>query len=315
MRGGNGRAESSDPASDTRAGQPSSSEDGTLLVDIETRQVTGFLPDIAQSPGAAGYDEGWNGGVVGNIDRRQVSLGQAWVQIEALALANRRKNEFLAMLSHELRSPLASMRYAMRVLGSENTEVATRQRMHALVERQLLGMTRLVEELVDVSRITSGRAQLLRERIDLRVIVSHAIETLEPDLQARNHQVAIALPDTPIWLQVDAGRLEQVFVNLVPNAARYTDAGGQLAVSVHTNGDKAVVRVRDSGIGIAPEALPHIFDLFRQANAADPRSRPGLGVGLAVVRNLVELHGGNVTAASAGVGQGSEFTVRFNLSE
>jgi two-component system CheB/CheR fusion protein len=141
--------------------------------------------------------------------------------------------------------------------------------------------------------------------------VNNAIETLESDLNERSHRLATELPDTPVWLHADPCRLEQVFVNLVANASRYTDAGGELTVGMHAGEGQAVVRVRDSGIGIAPHALAHIFDLFKQANGADPRSKAGLGVGLAVVRKLVELHGGSVTAASAGLGQGSEFTVRL----
>jgi two-component system CheB/CheR fusion protein len=183
--------------------------------------------------------------------------------------------------------------------------------MHALIERQLGRMTHLVDELLDVSRITSGQLHLQRQRLDLRDVVSHSIETLEWHLLERNQRLATELPDAPVWLQADPARLEQVFVNLLANASRYTDAGGQLAVWVHTRDGEAIIRVRDSGIGIASEALPHIFDLFKQGDAADPRSKAGLGVGLAVVRNLVELHGGTVTAASAGVGQGSEFTVRL----
>jgi signal transduction histidine kinase len=183
--------------------------------------------------------------------------------------------------------------------------------MQALIERQLARMTGLVDELLDVSRITSGRLHLQRERIDLRAIVSNAIETLESDLNARKHRLATEVPDAPVWLQADPGRLEQVFVNLLGNASRYTDAGGELKVWVHARQGQAIVRVRDSGIGIAPEALPHIFDLFNQGSEGDPHSKAGLGVGLAVVRHLIELHGGSVTAASAGVRQGSEFTVRL----
>jgi two-component system CheB/CheR fusion protein len=237
------------------------------------------------------------------------------LQVEALALANRRKDEFLAILSHELRGPLASIQYAARVLRSQTTAPATQRQMQALIERQVGRMTRLLEELLDVSRITSGHLHLQKERLDLRDVVSQAVETLEWDLRERNHPLAIELPDAPVWVEADAARLEQVFINLLANASRYTDAGGQLAVWVHTRERQAIIRVRDSGIGIAPEAMPHIFDLFRQGNAADPRSRVGLGVGLAVVRNLVERHGGSVTVASAGVGQGSEFTVRLPTAE
>ncbi len=238
-------------------------------------------------------------------------LLQATLRVEELAAANRRKDEFLAILSHELRSPLTSIHNAVRFLGSQILETPAQRRMQALMERQLGRMTQLVDELLDVSRISNGHLHLQRERLDLRAIVSHAIETLESDIKERNHRLTTALPDAPVWLQADPCRLEQVFVNLLANASRYTDAGGQLSIWVHTNGRQAIVRVRDSGIGIAPEALPYIFELFRQADKTDLRSRAGLGVGLAVVRKLVELHGGSVTVASAGSGQGSEFTVRL----
>jgi signal transduction histidine kinase len=251
--------------------------------------------------------------VVRDITRRTWPLRYAQLQMEQLASANLRKDEFLAMLSHELRSPLASIQFGVRVLGRTVGDASTQQRTHALIERQLRRMTHLVDELLDVSRITSGRLHLKTERLDLRDVVNHAIETLEPDIAERNHRLSTELPDMPVWLDGDPCRLEQVFVNLLANAARYTDAGGELSVWIHTKDRQAVVRVRDSGIGIAPDALPHIFELFRQAHEADPRSRAGLGVGLAVVRKLIELHGGSVTAGSAGTGRGSEFTVRLPL--
>jgi signal transduction histidine kinase len=180
-----------------------------------------------------------------------------------------------------------------------------------MIERQVRRMTQLLDDLLDVSRITNGRLHLQLERIDLRDVVSNAIETLESDIKQRNHRLTTALPDAPVWLQADPGRLEQVFVNLLANASKYTDTGGELAVWMHVRHGQAIVRVRDSGIGIAPEALPHLFELFRQADEAAPRSQSGLGIGLALVRNLVEAHGGSVTGASAGLGQGSEFSVRL----
>jgi signal transduction histidine kinase len=183
--------------------------------------------------------------------------------------------------------------------------------MQALIERQVQRMTRLADDLLDVSRISSGRMHLQRERVDLRVILNHAIETLEASISDRKHRLSTELPAAPVWLQADSGRLEQVFVNLLANASRYTDAGGELSVWVHSREGQAIVRVRDSGIGIAAEALPHIFDLFTRGHDAESRSSEGLGVGLAVVRNIVELHGGSVNVASAGSGQGSEFTVRL----
>ena len=236
---------------------------------------------------------------------------QTQLRVEELALANRRKDEFLAMLSHELRSPLASIGNAIRLLSSQTEETPARQRTQVMIERQVRRMTQLVDDLLDVSRITHGRLHLQRERIDLRVVASNAIETLESDINERHHRLTTALPDAPVWLQADPCRLEQVFVNLLANASRYTNAGGELTVWMHTREGQAVVRVRDSGIGIAPEVLPQLFDLFRQADEAAPRSQSGLGIGLALVRNLVESHGGTVTGASAGLGHGSEFTVRL----
>jgi len=236
-------------------------------------------------------------------------LRQARLRVEELATANRRKDEFLAMLSHELRSPLAVIENAVQLLSSQTGETPARNRTQALIQRQVRRMTQLVDDLLDVSRISRGRLHLQRERMDLRVVVSNAIETLESVINERHHQLTTVLPDVPLWVHADPWRLEQVFVNLLANASRYTDASGEVAVWVHTLDGQAIVRVRDSGIGIAPDSLPHIFDLFRQADEGAARSKAGLGIGLALVRNLVELHGGSVTAASAGLKQGSEFTV------
>ena len=254
-------------------------------------------------------------GVLGNVIRdvalRRWPANRAKLRLDELVSANRSKDELLAIVSHELRSPLASVRYAVRLVGMQMGDSPAQLRLHELIERQLARMTYLVDELLDLSRITNGRVHLQRERLDLRVAVSNAIETLEPQINERKHLVSTELPHQPIWLQADPRRLEQVFENLLANASRYTDSGGALAVRVTLEDAHAVVRIRDTGIGIASEALPHIFDLFNQSNPADPRCRSGLGIGLAVVRSLVELHGGSVSAASAGCGQGSEFTVRL----
>ena len=249
-----------------------------------------------------GYDR------VGTTAEANDPLYQARLQIEALAGSNQRKDEFLATLSHELRGPLASAHYAVRSLGKLTREPSA-QPIQALIERQLGRMTRIVDELLDISRINSGHLQLHCERVDLCVVVSRALETLDWDIRERNHRLAIEFPDAPVCVLADPWRMEQVFVNLLANASRYTDPGGKLSVRVQMAGGEAWVRIADSGIGIAPDALPYIFDLFKQANAAEPRSGAGLGIGLAVVRNVVELHSGSVTAASAGVGQGSQFTV------
>ena len=249
-----------------------------------------------------------DGAVRGNTS---YTLCQRPLQLQELVIANRRKDEFLAMLGHELRNPLASIQNGLHLLSHQTNNTPAPQKIQAMIERQVRRMAQLLDDLLDVSRITIGHLHLQRERIDLRDVVSCAIETLESDIKQHNHRLTTALPDAPVWLQADPGRLEQVFVNLLANASKYTDPGGELAVWMHLRDGQAIVRVRDSGIGIAPEALPHLFDLFRQADAAAPRSQSGLGVGLALVRNIVESHGGRVTGASGGLGQGSEFTVRL----
>ena len=246
-----------------------------------------------------------------DITPRTRLLHRARRRVKALTAANRRMDEFLATLSHELRGPLASIHNAVSLLTTDNGESPARQGAQALIERQVRRMTRLVDDLLDVSRISHGRLRLQRERIDLRVVLSNAIETLQSDIKERNHHLAVELPDAPVWLLADPWRLEQVFVNLLANASKCTDPGGELAAWMHTRDGQVVVRIRDSGIGIASEALPHVFDLFRQTDEAAARSSSGLGIGLALVRNLVESHGGRVTAASAGFGKGSEFTVRL----
>jgi signal transduction histidine kinase len=244
--------------------------------------------------------------VCGNVS---YTLRQARLRVEELTLANRRKDEFLAILGHELRNPLAAIHNGIRLLSHQSQGTPAPQTIEAMIERQVRRMTRLVDDLLDVSRITHGCLHLKRERIDLRDVLHQALQTLESDIKQRNHRLATALPDAPVWLQADPGRLEQVFVNLLTNASKYTDMGGELTVTMHVRDGEAVVRVRDTGIGIAPGMLPQLFGFFRQADEAAPRSQAGLGIGLALVRNLVESHGGIVTGASAGLGQGSEFTV------
>ena len=247
-------------------------------------------------------------GVCSNTPHRLLQA-RLRVEVEELTIANRRKDEFLAMLGHELRNPIAAIHNGLCLLGHRAQDPTASQELKARLERQVRRMTQLVDDLLDVSRIIQGRLYLHCERIDLRDVVNDAIQTLESDIQQRNHRLTIALPDGPVWLQADPGRLEQVFVNLLANASKYTDVGGELTVVMQVRGGQAVVRIRDTGIGIAPEVLPQLFDLFRQADPAAPRYRSGLGIGLALVRSIVESHDGNVVGASDGLGQGSEFTV------
>ena len=245
------------------------------------------------------------------ISRRRWRSRGARLLGEALGTADRHRDEFLAVLSHELRSPLAAIRNAIHLVCSPTTEAKTRLRAQALLERQVRCMMHLVDDLRDLSLVTFGRVTLNRERMDLRIAVSNAIETLESDIRQRRHRVTVALPGTPVWLQGDGRRLEQVFVNLLANGCKFTGTGGELAVRLHVSGGQAMVQFRDSGIGIEAHALRHIFDPFKQVDEGAPHSEAGLGIGLALARQFVKLHGGSLLVHSAGPGQGSEFAVQL----
>jgi signal transduction histidine kinase/ActR/RegA family two-component response regulator len=238
--------------------------------------------------------------------------------------ADRRKDEFLAMLAHELRNPLAPMRTAaevMRLRGFENPELVWAR---DLMERQTGTLARLVDDLLDVSRITRGKIQLRKERLELSAFVRRMGEAYGPSVRERRHELEVRLPDRPVWVDADPMRLEQVVGNLLNNAAKYTEPGGTITLTLETvprepghrrGGAKAapeaVIRVRDTGIGIAPELLSRVFELFTQADRTLDRAQGGLGIGLTLVRTLTEMHGGQVEAASAGPGQGSEFRIRL----
>jgi PAS domain S-box-containing protein len=231
---------------------------------------------------------------------------------EDLTETNRSREEFMALLSHELRNPLSPILNALAILRSIKTDDPIVQQAGSIIERQIGQMVRLVDDLLDVSRITKGKLQLNKEPVELRVIVNRATESARPLIEARKHEFSVILPMTSIWIDGDAARLEQVFVNLLHNAANYTNPGGLIRVVVKQDGDEAVVLVQDNGVGIAADTLPHIFEMFRQINANNMnRSHAGLGIGLALVGSVVEMHGGRVQAHSAGLGKGSEFTVRL----
>ena len=231
---------------------------------------------------------------------------------DELAELDHRKDEFLAMLSHELRNPLAPILNAVQLLQLNKGQTSRQQKAHAIIERQVGQLTHLVDDLMEVSRALTGRIQLRREQIAVNGIVERAVETVRPVIDQRKHELTVSLPPDPIWLYADAARLEQVVANLLTNAAKYTDEGGHIWLSVEQEGDKAVLRVRDTGFGIAPAFLPHVFDLFTQAERSSDRSQGGLGIGLALVKRLVEMHGGTVGVSSA-LGQGSEFVVRLPM--
>jgi len=202
---------------------------------------------------------------------------------------------------------------ALRPSPSANNANPAAVKARALIERQVGRMARLVEDLLDVSRVRSGNLRLQRQRMDLSTVAAHAVQSVEFDMQERHHRMTTAFPEAPVWVQADPDRLEQVLVNLLSNAAKYTEAGGEIALSVEQGEQEATVRIRDTGIGISADVLPQIFDLFVQANPTAGRTNVGLGIGLALVRSLVELHGGRITAASAGLGQGSEFAIHLPL--
>jgi PAS domain S-box-containing protein len=227
---------------------------------------------------------------------------------EKLVELDRRKDQFLAMLSHELRNPLAPILNAVQLLQLQKGQNSVQQKALAIIERQVGQLTHLVGDLMEVSRAITGRIQLCQEQVAVSDIVQHAVETTRPLIDQRRHELTVSLPPEPIWLHADASRLEQVVTNLLTNAAKYTNEGGRIWLSVQQEGDKAVLRVRDTGLGIAPAFLPHAFDLFTQAQQSSDRSQGGLGIGLTLAKRLVEMHGGTIGVSST-LGQGSEFVV------
>ena len=232
----------------------------------------------------------------------------------ALHEADRRKDEFLAMLAHELRNPLAPIRNGLHILRLSEGDRRASDRVVPMMQRQVDHMVRLVDDLLEVSRITSGKIELRQGRVDLASALQSAVETSKPLLDASRHRLTIELPGAPLVVEADAVRLSQVIANLLNNAAKYTDDEGRIEISAFADGGEAVVTVADNGTGISPEMLPRVFDLFTQAERSHHRAQGGLGIGLTMVRSLVEMHGGRVEAASAGPGQGSRFTVRLPLA-
>jgi signal transduction histidine kinase/CheY-like chemotaxis protein len=221
--------------------------------------------------------------------------------------ANHHKDQFLAVLGHELRSPLGSLRSALHVLGLEGHDAAIREQTHALAARQVSQLGRIVDELLDLSRIGQGKVELRKERVDLLDVVARAVDTARPGVEAHGHDLRVATPPEPVWLDADPGRLQQVVVNLVHNAAKYTEPGGRIDLKVEREGGRIAVRVKDTGIGMGREMLGRVFDLYTQVEGARGHAEGGLGIGLTLARGLVALHGGSIEAFSEGLGHGSEF--------
>ncbi|MES2625294.1 MAG: ATP-binding protein [Pseudomonadota bacterium] len=229
--------------------------------------------------------------------------------------ADRRKDEFLATLAHELRNPIAPLQNALSLITLPQTSPAIRERAHEIMRRQLLQMKRLVDDLLDVSRITRNRIELDKNILSLAQIIENAVETVTPLIKERSHKLLINLPAETVNLEADMVRLSQVFANVLNNAAKYTSPGGEIRVDAVIAENMLTVTIRDNGIGIEGATLPRIFDLFVQADYSLERSFGGLGIGLTLVKNLVELHNGTIEVKSAGLGEGSEFIIRLPLAE
>ncbi|HEX6296536.1 MAG TPA: ATP-binding protein [Burkholderiales bacterium] len=238
---------------------------------------------------------------------------QTRTHLEEREQADRRKNEFLAMLAHELRNPLAPIRNSVHLMRLASPGGNDGQ-MWEMLDRQVEQMVRLVDDLMEVSRITRGTIELRKRPSDLAAIIRAAVETSGPLIEAARHQLTLALPPEPLVVDADETRLAQVFSNLLNNAARYTDPGGRISIGARRADADALISVADNGIGIRAETLPQVFELFMQGEGGDGRGKTGLGIGLTLARNLVEMHGGSIAAASGGVGAGSEFTVRLPLA-
>ncbi len=246
---------------------------------------------------------------------RERTIGELRRAEEALREADRRKDEFLAVLAHELRNPLAPIRYAVAMARREDRTGGQRLQAQAIIERQVEHMGRLLDDLLDVSRITRGTLILRPSSVDLASVVTAAQESARPLIEARGHTLLVELPREPVRLVADPVRLAQILANLLINSAKYTDTGGRIVLEAWPDGGELVFCVRDNGIGISADMMPRMFTLFAQASPAIERSEGGLGIGLSLVRGLVELHGGTVGAYSRGAGQGAEFVVRLPIGE
>jgi signal transduction histidine kinase/CheY-like chemotaxis protein len=269
-------------------------------------------PDGSRVTGLAHANPIWDaeGNLVGAINVL-VDITERREMEDRLRAADRQKDQFLAMLAHELRNPLAPIVNAAHVLHLRAADDPVVQRQRETIERNARHLSRMVDDLLEVSRINEGKIELQKERLDLVTIVEQAVDCVRSRIEEREHSVSVSVPLQPVYLQADAVRLIQILVNLLDNAVKYTDRGGQITLTASHHGEAAVLSVRDNGRGIPEEQLGTIFDLFVQGDRALTHSDAGLGIGLTLVRRLVELHGGEITVQSAGASQGSEFTIRL----
>lgn len=289
-----------------------SSSDNRLQIEYRIRRADGVVRHVehtgrflADTLPAARRLVGFVADITDRVRRRDDMQRRA----EELRASNRAKEQFLAMLAHELRNPLAAMLHADYALEESAPTAEQSVQLRGIISRQTQHLARLVDDLLDVSRVTQGKVELKCAHVSLGVIAERAAEACRSMLDARRHAFTVLLPAEPVWVSADVTRFEQVIVNLLTNAAKFTDPGGTIDLELHEERGVAMLSVRDSGVGMAPEMIERAFDLFTQAEGSLDRSRAGLGIGLTLVRTLVELHGGTVVARSAGIGKGSEFTV------
>jgi PAS domain S-box-containing protein len=270
-----------------------------------------FLVRANPSHDEAGKLTGWYGATTDIHDHKLAE--------QALREVDQRKDEFLATLAHELRNPLAPLRNCLHILRmAEQGEAGAHvdmQRLHGVMERQVAQLVRLVDDLLEVSRITRGMVPLHLQLVSLADVIDRAVETSRPLIDGAHHELVVSVPPKPLVLHADPVRLAQVLSNLLNNAAKYTEPGGRIVLDARGEGDEAVIVVQDNGLGIATDQIARVFDLFSQAEHSIGHAAGGLGIGLTLVRSLVDMHGGSVVARSAGLGQGSEFEVRLPLAQ
>jgi signal transduction histidine kinase/DNA-binding response OmpR family regulator len=272
-------------------------------------KVVGVLL-LAMGPSGRKYGEADRALAEDLAGRAAIALDNAGLYRDIQA-SDRRKNEFLAMLAHELRNPLAPIRNACQILRLAAPDQPDLRSAADMIDRQVQHLARLVDDLIDIARITQGKIQLQTEAVDVATVVQRAVDSVQPIMEARTQELSLNLPPTPLWVNADPVRLAQVLGNLLNNAAKYTQEGGRIWLAATCEGGQAVFRIRDNGVGIPADMLAGIFELFTQVDRSLDRSQGGLGIGLTLVKRLVELHGGTVTAFSAGADQGSEFVVRL----
>ena len=253
-------------------------------------------------------------GVTVDVSKQRLDQERLAALNQQLREQDRLKDQFIATLSHELRNPLAPIRAAAKVIASSNAKAAQLQEARAVIERQVAQMSLLLDDLLDIARITQGKLQLKKKVVCLADVLDMALESVRPSLSSKNHRLSWALPPQPVWLNADPLRLSQILTNLLTNAGKYSETGGRITIDATLEGESVVISVTDEGVGIAPEAISRIFEMFTQIDDRVGHSDGGLGIGLALVKGLTELHGGTVEARSAGPGLGSEFIVRLPRS-